>query len=660
MPKLLRCLMIGALAAALPLVASAAANFNFDTGAAVSSGGDITFNGTSIAPVGSAKLYSMGTTGGSTEFSALSGAALVQLAGAFPFSTTPINGSSLANGELFLVHTSGGNYAKVLLTAVSSSSITFSFATYTTSGSTVTQGTGVTLGSGGGASGPSITMVQNNYSWVLPNAPNYGIAPGSIMTIIGAGMADNVPLVLQSSASPGIPTTLNHASVSVTVNGTTVHPGLYYAVPTLIAAVLPSSTPTGTGTLTVTYNGTPSAPVPITVVPSALGFDSLSSSGTGPSVAQDASTYALFSPTSSAKPGENIVLWGSGLGADTADSDTVYTSTPHAINTPLQIFIGGVSAKILYQGASGYPGLNQIDVTIPANVPTGCAVSLSAVTGTGSAATASNILTMPIAAGGGTCTDPLSYVDPTTGATLSGKGTVKYGGVFIAHTTSSTAVTDIATASFYSESGAVFSGYQSSSQPSLGSCTINQYNTSNVPPLPTGLNAGTITVQGPNGSQQLQSFTTGTYLAELPTGFIPSSGGTFTFSGTGGSDVPAFSGVGIPFFNPLVWTNASADGTVTRSSGVPVNWTGGAPGTFAEISGNSISLATGFYGGFVCTAPVSQLTFTVPPAVLLALPAGTGSLSVSNYTYPASANIPGLDFSFKMAFASTDINATYN
>jgi uncharacterized protein (TIGR03437 family) len=59
-------------------------------------------------------------------------------------------------------------------------------------------------------------------------------------------------------ATAGLPLTLNGASISVTVGGVTTDPAIYYTSPSQIAAVLPASTPVGTGTLTVTYNGVPS------------------------------------------------------------------------------------------------------------------------------------------------------------------------------------------------------------------------------------------------------------------------------------------------------------------------------------------------------------------------------------------------------------------
>ena len=128
----------------------------------------------------------------------------------------------------------------------------------------------------------------------------------------------------------------------------------------------------------MTYRGNISAPSPIQVVPSALGIN-VYNTNTG--VATDNATGALLSYTNSGTPGETIVLWTTGLGANPADSDTTLTAAPHKVNTPLQIYIGGISATILYQGRSAYPGVNQINLTIPQTVPTGCWVPLAAVAG---------------------------------------------------------------------------------------------------------------------------------------------------------------------------------------------------------------------------------------------------------------------------------------
>src|SRR5262249_54207249 len=154
-------------------------------------------------------------------------------------------------------------------------------------------------------------------------------------------------------------------------------------------------------TLTVSYNGNTSLPAPIQVVASAVGIN-IYNVNTG--VATDALSGALLTFTNSGSPGQIITLWTTGLGADPNDSDTTFTTTPSSINTPLRIYIGGVQAAISYQGASGFPGVNQINVTIPQTVPSGCWVSLVAVTGN----VVSNSATLPINNGGGACVDALT------------------------------------------------------------------------------------------------------------------------------------------------------------------------------------------------------------------------------------------------------------
>lgn len=274
---------------------------------------------------------------------------------------------------------------------------------------------------------------------------------------------------------------------------------------------------------------------------------------------------------------------------------------------------------------------------------------------------------MPISANGGACTDgPLSSITPAEAATLSGQGTVAFGVIEVGQTTgpgaSGTTTTDSASALFDSLAGASLAGYQSAIEPSLGSCFVVQ----NMPGASslfstTGLNPGMVTVQGPvGGPQALTAVSTvaGDYQANpLPASFIPAAGGTFTFTGTGAGGVGAFSeGLSAPA--PLVWTNAGSLATVTRSQGVTVAWTGGGSG-YVVIGGGTAPSAA-FPAGFVCDAAASAQTFTVPPAVLLALPAGAGSLSVSGYTFPRGFTVTGLDFAFASAFATTEIEATYN
>jgi uncharacterized protein (TIGR03437 family) len=634
---------------------SAGGSFSLDNGSNVSSGGDISLSGGSLTFVGSAKGGSLAALGlsGATAYASIT---QVELAALASFATNaPIPLASISVNTILGVATNGGNSSKLLVTAVvaSPSSATFSISFQYTTFETAAPNT------------PTITGVQNNYSYLVPGLPNYGIAPGTLFIIKGSNLASATTVSqLQSSAAPGIPKTLNGASISVTVNGTTVQPAMYYAIATQIAAVLPSSTPTGTGTITVTYNNTASNAASITVVQSALGLDTYYGTGSGLGVATDTS-YNLITYTNSAKPGQNIVLWGSGLGADTADSDTTVTTTPHAVNVPLTVYIGGIAVTPSYAGSSGYPGLNQINVTIPSGVTTGCGVAVVAV----GANNVSNTIALPIGAAGGVCTDPvLGYNGTLLTTTTTQSGTYNFGELGILQTTTPVVGTSgglqtVADGIF--EQVTYSASSTTSSVLSLGSCAVSVavFSTTTTIPTIVGLDAGTVTITGPTGTQTLTNEViptltgpSGIYELQPPNTFFPPTGGSFTFTGTGGKNVGPFTAT-ISYTSPLVWSNMSSISAVTRASGQAISWTGGAPNSYVIMSGSSSNSTAS--ASFTCYAPASAGQFTVPSYVLLALPASAnGSLLVENAvtsTFTASgltsgSLVSGVSFSTSPAY----------
>ncbi len=660
-------LAVGFLAVLFPVAAladltgtitlSANTRVSMDTGATVNSGGDFLWTGTTLTPQGSAKALNataLAGLAGSTGYTTLTQSLLSSFAALGSSAAL----TSLAANTVVGYETNGGNFGKFLVTAVSGTSISLEYTTYGVSGS------------GSGAGNPTITQLQNNYGLIAPGLPNYGIAPGSLFIIRGSNLS-SVPIAnvtLQSSAGPaGIPTTLNGAAITVTVNGTTVHPGIYYAGSSQIAAVLPSNTPIGTGTITVTYSGA-TVTSPITVVPTALGLDTYYGSGTGLGVATDPVTGALFNYTNSIPPGKIIVLWGSGLGADTADSDTVYTTSPHAVNTPLTIYFGGVAGTVLYAGSGGYPGVNQINVMVPANAPTGCGVSVVAVSGN----IVSNTVSLPI--GNGVCSDGVLGYNGTQLTTMSTQtGTYNFGSLAIEQITTpgvaplggtNTDASGIFEKVQYSGSSSTTTGGVTS----LGSCSVITASSASTGTIPTivGLDAGTITITGPTGTQTLtnqalptQSGPSGLYTASLASSFMPPTGGTYTFTGSGGADVGHFT-TSISYTSPLVWTNMNAVTTVNRASGQPITWTGGAANSYVVITGSSANATAS--ASFFCYAPASAGQFTVPSYVLLALPASTnnsGSLGVEN-AVTGTFTATGLTTGTTIAAVSFGITPTYN
>jgi uncharacterized protein (TIGR03437 family) len=557
---------------------------------------------------------------------------------------------------------------------------------------------GTVLAATSAAQTPTVGGLENNYSFVVPGLPNYGIAQGSIFDIFGSNLANSSTGLQATPVTP-----LSGVSVAVTVGGATKQALLYYVTPGQIAAVLPSSTPVGTGTLTVTNNGKTSATAPIVVVAAAFGILTLNGAGSGPAAAFD-SNGSYLGASNATNPGQTIVLWGTGAGPIANDLQQAAPSPPL-----LQVYIGGVLASVAYQGRSQFTGLDQINVAIPAGV-SGCYVSLVVQAGV----YVSNFSSLPIATSGHTCSDPATTpggLTTTQLQSLAGKTTISVGSVGMFKTTSTTpavvvqGITVSPASTLDIEDG--FAGFTKITLPqnynsyissatgttaSIGSCTVFTLveDTSTIPATPspfpgsiTYLNAGpVININGPVGKKTMPLSTTGgilSYSAQLggntgtstlPT-FIPATGGTFTFdNGSGGADVGAFTAS--LSLTPVVWTNNTIT-TVNRAAGQSVTWTGGDANTYVSITGESfVSSGTKFLiGEFTCTAPSAAHQFTIPGPVLLSIPASgsisaggisipePGSLTVSSFGNSTSFSAPGIDLGYIYAYSGSGASVTY-
>ncbi|HTR39480.1 MAG TPA: hypothetical protein VMH80_26585 [Bryobacteraceae bacterium] len=620
-------LLCAVLTLALPVAALANVNgsvllqtnmaLNLESGAVSSSGGDFLWDGNNLTPQGVAKI------GGPLHIGATDFADSNQSFWAnyqSEANSKAIPAAKLVPGDAVIVVTTAGHLGAAFIASNSGGTIWFMY---------------VTFGVSGSASVPVVGSVLNNSSLTPPLLPNYGVAPSSIFLITGSNLADPGQPMLQSSSSPGIPLTLNGTSLTVVVNGVTTHPGLYYTSPGQLAAVLPAATPVGNGIITVTHNGTTSAPAPIQVVASAVGINYfLYNTG----VATDALTGAIFTFNSSATPGEIITLWTTGLGADPSDSDTTYTSTPHVIHTPLQVFIGGLSASILYQGASTYPGVDQINLTIPNAVTEGCWVSIVAQTGN----IISNAATLPIHKGGGPCLDQVTgltgnQVYPPQGQTLKG-GLLALGQSTSTSNNGTQTVSNTTDAAFEKYTGL----YSPGQQVSPGGCVVGPI-IPNVPSSVTGLDVGSITLTGPNGlSVKLGSQgVPGAFYSTLSSTAITSAGGMYTFTGSGGKDVGAFTAA-LNLSSPLFTVTKPPPTTVDRTQGLSISWSGGNPGTYVAITGTSTSTGLNVIAGFTCVAEIDLGQFTIPSSILLGLPPGKGGTAMQNDIY-SQFTASGLD-----------------
>ncbi len=506
---------------------------------------------------------------------------------------------------------------------------------------------------------PSVTALWNNYSGTKSGLPNYGIAPGSLFVIAGSNLASSANT---AEAFP-LTTNLNGTSVSVTVNGTSTQPALYYVLPTQIAAILPESTPVGTGTLTVTSSGQTSQDVPIQVVQSGFGILTDNGAGFGPAAAFDLS-YLPITGAHPAAPGQLIVFWGTGVGPDPANDDkTEPQQTNNLTGIPMQVYIGGVSATVYYKGRSTYPGVDEVFVYVPSGAPLGCYDSVVMVSGS----VTSNYATIPVApTGASSCTDQISLFN--SWQQLVGKTSANVGALELSsqtlQTPSGTQTTSGATAQFKTDNYVeIESELFSSGLVSVGSCIVDQGISLGAPVV---LSAGpSLTVTGPGSEPAAFTYMPGAtpaaYSVSLPATFIPSSGGTFTFNGAGGSgaQIGSFS-TSITLPPDITWTNMAAASSILTPQGFTMNWTGGTADGLVLISGDSVG-TSGIDVKFECLASAAGGTFTIPPAVLLSLPDTSTSarLGIASFTNPVIFSASGLDLGFAYAGSSSVTELAY-
>ncbi len=535
------------------------------------------------------------------------------------------------------------------------------------------------------AQNPAINAVQNSASNIPPALPNGSIAQGALFVLYGSAMGPS-PLVVVDKFP--LPASLGGTSVQVTVAGKSVAAIMYYAGAAQVAAILPSSTPVGTGTVAVTFGGRTSATAPITVVQNSLGIFTVGASGAGDAIATLGN--ALATPTNAANPGDIVAFWGTGLGPVNFD-ETNAAQQADMTNIPVEAYVAGKPATVAFRGRNGCcTAVDTVYIRIPDGV-SGCATPVVFKIGN----IVSNTTTVPVAASGRTCTATTPGLSQTDLSGFFAKGTFSGGGVSLTRSTSispsqtiggitipgRTDRSDSGGASFYKVTvlpGAI--GLSSAFDiASFGSCTVSSFS-GQVPPSSftfQSLDAGaSIGVSGPGGSKTLAKSTAGGFIGYSASFDQTGSylvAGNYAITGPGGPDVGSFT-ANLTLPPPLTWTNQSSITTVDRSRGVTVTWTGGDPSGYVQISGSSFLLVgtSSFVStSFTCTARTSDGTFTVPSVVLLALPPSgstgsgdfliqlPGSLSVSGVSASTSFKATGLDYAAASSSVYNSTSVTY-
>lgn len=504
----------------------------------------------------------------------------------------------------------------------------------------------------------ALAGIVNAVSYANPILPSSGIAQGSLFTVFGSNLG---PSSSPSLAFP-LSDTLGGVSIIVAEGSETLSAIPVYVSGSQVNAIMPSNTPLGTVTVYVTYNGQTSSGT-AQVVPASFGIVSVNSAGSGPGIITN-SAYSVIGYNTAAHPGDTLIIWGTGLGA-ISGSDANPPPVGNVGSAPPPVYVGGTTVTPSYYGRSGCcSGEDQIVFQVP-NV-TGCSVPVAVQTAGGT----SNFVSLAIApAGSNTCSDP-NGLTASQLTTFGTNGAASIGGI-VYQTYNDTSPgfnllggggTEVSTGT--REIG-TFEKYQFTNLTSIapvlnaGACTVYTFTgTSPIAPgvlANMGLDAGTpITITDGNEKGQMNesSSSKGSYSAPY---LLPS--GSATFTAPGGASVGNFSVVLPIVSESLNWTNENSIGTITRSNGVQVTWSGADPSGTVQITGYSVggsSSSSAAGAGFTCTAPGSANQFTVPSMVLEFLPASanfsssilaipTGALGISSSGTPVSFSASGLD-----------------
>ena len=421
------------------------------------------------------------------------------------------------------------------------------------------------------------------------------------------------PSVPRSASGFPLVTSLAGTSVRVSAGGSTVSAFIIGTESHWVRALLPSGTPLGDGTLVVTYQGQDSVPYRISVVP--RQFAIYGGTGCGPSSFPVPPSFCvpravqnvnfaggtqLNSFVAPARPGEFLVLWGTGLGF--APGEEASGPIPRDLQVPgLQVNVGDRPARLLYAGRSGCcAGMDEIVVDVPAGIE-GCNVPVWV--GLGPDGYSQNEVLVSIASGQGACSDPQGLSEPAVRALAAGNLTVAqigaqpYGSM--------------------SDWRGTFGQASTTGVMPFGTCTTNgRGNPFSVDLPPSSMtNVGAALHFGtPGGIRVAPGNADHVYQVTFDGGIDP---GDYTIdNGAGGPGAaPFLSGFSIPTPN-FDWTNRDHLMLLKLSEGLTVTWSGGDPSAGQVFISVNLVTEGDIWGSFVCYERPDKGTFTVPPAIL--------------------------------------------
>jgi uncharacterized protein (TIGR03437 family) len=202
-----------------------------------------------------------------------------------------------------------------------------------------------------------------------------GITAGSWATITGTNLAGATGTWSSSQIVNGkLPTEVDNVSMTID----SLPAAVYFVSPAQINVQVPTDSNTGPVPVVVTYNGQTSAAFTANLMPETPAFF-LWSNKYAVATRQD---FTLVGPTTlfagsttPAKPGDVVILWGTGFGATTpalSSGQLVPSTQLYSVTDPPKITVGGIQATVYGAAlAPGFAGLYQIAIQIPLTAGSG-------------------------------------------------------------------------------------------------------------------------------------------------------------------------------------------------------------------------------------------------------------------------------------------------
>jgi uncharacterized protein (TIGR03437 family) len=228
--------------------------------------------------------------------------------------------------------------------------------------------------------GPVITSVLNGGGFV--DQPQTG--QNTWTTIKGRNLGPDPGRIWQGSdfVNGNLPVSLD--GVSVNVNGKSTF--VYFISPTQLNVLTPADNSTGSVSVEVIRNGIHSnqASVSLNKYSPALFLWPKSyavATHLDNSYAAPANLFQGLS-TVPARPGETIILYGTGFGPTTPPFPSGTVVTGRATTDPVTVLLNGTSVDVSYAGLSpGSAGLYQLNIKIPDTMPDGDATIVAQIGG---------------------------------------------------------------------------------------------------------------------------------------------------------------------------------------------------------------------------------------------------------------------------------------